>query len=71
GVETLDVLDAKESLLNAEIALTQARVNYAIARLALLQDLEALPLEPKGLRYDPGLPIPKEARMSPSAEESR
>jgi hypothetical protein len=46
-------------------------VNYAIARLALLQDLEALPLEPKGLRYDPGLPIPKEARMSPSAEESR
>ncbi len=61
GVTTLDVLDAKESLLNAEIALTQARVAYAIARLALLRDLEALPLEPKGLRYDPGLPLPRAA----------
>lgn len=71
GVETLDVLDAKESLVNAEIALTQARVSYAIARLALLRDLEALPMEPKGLRYDPGLPLPKEATMSQPAEGSR
>ncbi len=71
GVSTLDVLDAKASLLTAEIALTRARVNYAIARLALLRDLEAMPLEPKGLRYDPGLPIPREARMSQPEEESR
>jgi len=68
GVSTLDVLDAKESLVNAEIALTGARVTYAIARLALLRDLEALPLEPKGLRYDPGLPLPKQATMSVPAE---
>lgn len=71
GVTTLDVLDAKESLVNAEIALTQARVTYAIARLALLRDVEALPLEPKGLRYDPGLPLPKEATMTQPMEGSR
>jgi outer membrane protein TolC len=68
NVTTLDVLDAKESLVNAEIALTQARVVYAIARLSLLRDLEALPLEPKGLRYDPGLPLPKEATQATMPE---
>ena len=63
-IRTRDLLDAKDDLVQAEIAKTQVLVNYAVARLELLRDLEALPLEPKGLRFDPGLPLPKEARMT-------
>ncbi|MEZ5962595.1 MAG: TolC family protein [Planctomycetota bacterium] len=58
GVTTLDVLDAQESLLNAQLAQMSARVSYAIARLQLLLTLDGLVLEPKGLRFDPALPLP-------------
>jgi len=54
----LEVLDAKDDLLAAELNLTDSIVSYNIARLNFLHDLEGLVLEPKGLRYDPGLPIP-------------
>lgn len=54
----LDVLDAKDSLLSAQLSLTQAIVDYAIARIQLLRDLEGLRLEPQGLRFDPALEVP-------------
>lgn len=58
GVTTLDVLDAQESLLDAVLAQMSARVSYAIARLQLILTLDGLVLEPKGLRFDPALPLP-------------
>jgi len=58
GVTTLDVLDAQESLLDAQLSQMSARVSYAIARLQLLLTLDGLVLEPKGLRFDPALPLP-------------
>lgn len=54
----LDVLDAKDSLLASQLSLTQAIVDYAIARIQLLRDLEGLRLEPQGLRFDPALEVP-------------
>lgn len=64
GVTTLDVLDAQESLLAAQIAQLSARVSYAIARLNLVLTLDTLQLEPKGLRYDPAL-TPAPSRRLP------
>jgi outer membrane protein TolC len=55
----LDMLDAQDSLLQAQLDLTRAIVDYAVARLQLMSDLEAVALEPKGLRFDPALPIPQ------------
>ena len=57
--EARDLLDAKRGLLNARLALTEATVQYANARLQLMNDLEAIALEPKGLRFDPALKIPQ------------
>jgi outer membrane protein TolC len=63
----LDVLDAKDSLLSSQISLTAAIVDYAIAKLELLRDLEGLDLEPQGLRFDPALvaPAPGAAEENP------
>ena len=58
GVTTLDLLDARESLLSAQLAQMSARVSYVIARLQLMLTLDALIVEPKGLRFDPSLPLP-------------
>lgn len=55
----LTLVDAQDDLLTNQISLTGAMVNYAVARLQLLRDLEGLILEPEGLRYDPGLPLPQ------------
>ncbi|MGA0059606.1 MAG: TolC family protein, partial [Planctomycetota bacterium] len=57
-VQALEVLDAQDSLLQARISRTGALVDYAIARLQLLRDLEGVSLEPKGLRIDLSLPFP-------------
>jgi outer membrane protein TolC len=56
--DTLALLDAQSDLLQNQINLTSAIVDYAVSRLQLLRDLEGLVMEPKGLRYDPGLPLP-------------
>ena len=64
--ETRDVLEAKDDLLAAQLSLTGSLVDFAVAKLQLLRDLESLPLEPKGLRYDPGLRIPTEALQPPT-----
>jgi outer membrane protein TolC len=64
---TLDLVDAQRDLLLNQLALTGSVVDYAVSRLQLLRDLEGLILEPKGLRYDPGLPLPQ-APLPGSAE---
>jgi outer membrane protein TolC len=58
-VQALEKLDAQDSLLQAQIQLTAAIVNYSVARLQFLRDLEGLALEPKGFRFDPALPLPQ------------
>jgi outer membrane protein TolC len=68
--ETRDVLEAKEALIRSQLSLTDVLVDFAVAKLQLLQDLDALPLEPKGLRYDPGLPLPAETQRPPASPTS-
>jgi outer membrane protein TolC len=58
-VEALEKLDAQDALLQAQLDLTAAIVDYAIARLQLMNDLEAIALAPAGLRFDQSLPMPK------------
>lgn len=55
----LEVLDAKDARLQTQLDRTSAIVDYAIARLELVRDLEGLALEPRGLRFDPALPLPE------------
>ncbi len=55
----LDKLDAVSDLLNAQLNRNAAIVDYAIARLALMNNLEAITLEPHGLRFDFELPMPQ------------
>ncbi|MBK8974497.1 MAG: TolC family protein [Planctomycetes bacterium] len=57
-VQALAVLDAQEALLVARIGLTGAIVDFVIARLELLRDLEAIELDSTGLRFDLDLPLP-------------
>jgi len=49
---TRDVLEARESLVNAQSELARLLVAYKTAQLDLLRDLEILKLDPEGLRYD-------------------
>ncbi|MCC7064421.1 MAG: TolC family protein [Planctomycetes bacterium] len=58
-VQALEKLDAQDALLQAQLDLTAAIVDYSVARLQLMHDLEAIELEPKGLRFDPALPVPQ------------
>jgi outer membrane protein TolC len=57
-VAALEKLDAQDSLLQAQLQLSAAIVNYAVARLELMRDIESIALEPKGLRFDFALPMP-------------
>jgi outer membrane protein TolC len=59
-VQALEKLDAQDALLQAQLDLTAATVDYAIARLQLMNDLEAVALESHGLRFDPTLPLPQQ-----------
>ena len=60
-VPALDKLDAQDSLLQAQLNRNAAIVDYAIARLRLMNDLEAIRLAPQGLRFDLALPMPAQA----------
>ncbi|HZN40469.1 MAG TPA: TolC family protein [Planctomycetota bacterium] len=60
-VAALEKLDAQDALLQAQLQLTASIVDYANARLDLINDLEALRLDRQGLRFDPALPLPKPA----------
>lgn len=51
--ETRDLLEAQESLVTAQNAATQALIDYELARLELLRDLEALRLDEDGFAADP------------------
>ena len=44
-----DVLDARESLVNAENDLTRALIDHTLARLALWRDTELLEVGPDGV----------------------
>lgn len=57
-IQAFEKLDAQDSLLAAQLNVTAATVSYAVARLQLMHDLEAIALEPQGLRFDPTLPLP-------------
>jgi len=57
-VQALEKLDAQDALLQAQLDLTAATVDYAVARLQLMNALEAITLENQGLRFDPTLPLP-------------
>jgi outer membrane protein TolC len=60
-VEAFDKLDAQNSFLQAQLNRNEAIVTYAIARLQLMNNLEAIRLEPQGLRFDMSLPMPVSA----------
>jgi outer membrane protein TolC len=51
-------LTAQSDLLSSQLARSAAIVDYAIARLDLMNTLEAIRLEPVGLRFDLELPMP-------------
>lgn len=57
-VQAFDKLDAQNSLVTAQLNRNAAIVSYAIARLELMNDLEAIRLDPQGLRFDQALPLP-------------
>lgn len=54
-----ELLEAKDAQLQAQLDRTAAIVDYAIARLDLLNNLDAIALEPSGLRFDLTLPLPQ------------
>lgn len=58
-IEAREKLDAQDSLLQARLSLSAAIVDYAIARLDLMNDLEAIALRPNGLQFDLTLPVPQ------------
>jgi outer membrane protein TolC len=60
-VAARELLEAKDAQLQAQLDLTAAIVDYAIARLDLMNNLEAIALQPSGLRFDQTLPMPKAA----------
>jgi outer membrane protein TolC len=64
----LEKLDAQRSLLNSQLSRNAALVNYANARLALMNNLEAIALEPSGLRFDLDLPMPQSGPQPRTAE---
>ncbi|MBN2491300.1 MAG: TolC family protein [Planctomycetes bacterium] len=49
---TRDLLEAQESLVSAQSALSRLLVSYKTAQLELLRDVEILTLDPEGLKYD-------------------
>lgn len=58
-VEAFEKLDAQDALIGAQLDLTAAIVAYHVAKLQLMNDLEAIDLESQGLRFDPTLPVPQ------------
>jgi outer membrane protein TolC len=60
-VEAFDKLDAQNAFLGAQLDSNAAIVAYAIARLQLMNNLEAIRLKPEGLQFDMTLPMPTTA----------
>ena len=57
-VPALDKLDAQDSFLQAQLSYNAAIVDYAIARLQLMNNLEGIHLQSQGLQFDLTLPMP-------------
>ena len=64
-----DVSDAQNALLASQLSLTGELVNFAVARLELLRDLEGIIIETEGLRFDQTLPIPVGPRLEGTESE--
>ena len=47
-----DLLEAQETLVNAQSSLSSRLVDYLTAKLELLRDVDILKLDPEGLKYD-------------------
>jgi outer membrane protein TolC len=58
-VQALERQAAQDDLLQAQLDRNAAVVDYALARLRLMNNLEAIVFEPQGLRFDPALPLPE------------
>jgi outer membrane protein TolC len=70
-VQQIDVNDAQDALIASQLRVVGRLVSYYVSRLQLMNDLEALMLEPRGLRFDPGLPLPQGPLLSsPNNPES-
>ena len=63
-VQQIDVNDAQDALIESQLRVVGRLVSYYVSRLQLMNDLEALMLEPRGLRFDPGLPLPQGPLLS-------
>ncbi len=57
-----DVNEAQDDLLDSQLAVTGALVGFAVSRLNFVRDLEGIVIEPRGLRFDPALPLPSGPR---------
>jgi outer membrane protein TolC len=53
--DTRDILESQEALLEAQNAVTAARIDYHLARLALWRDVEALRVDEAGLHVERAL----------------
>ena len=60
-IQAFDKLTAQSDFLSEQLSYNAAIVAYAIARLQLLNNFEAINLQPQGLRFDMTLPIPDSA----------
>ncbi len=65
--ETRDLLEAQSAFVQAKNALTQALVDYHLARLDFLRDIGALDLTPEGIVATRELPAPSQP-MPPAAQ---
>jgi outer membrane protein TolC len=63
--ETRDLLEAQEAFVTAKNAVTVARIDFELTRLALYRDLEALRVESGALDVDPGLAAKLQQHSAP------
>jgi outer membrane protein TolC len=68
--DTRDLLEARQSLLDAQNAATTALVDYTLSRLALFRDMELLRVDEKGIRVDDqALPMKGPGRAASATTE--
>ena len=65
--DTRDLLEAQEALLSAQNAATAALIDYALAKLSLLRDMELLEITPEGIRIAPDWNVQASAPMGGTA----
>ncbi len=60
-VQALEKLDAQDALLRSQLDLNAQIVAYSVARLTLLNEMQAVRLDTQGLQVDLSLPMPQPA----------